>query len=80
MGIIFKAIASPIFLPLRGGAWVCGKIHQAAEEKLNHPRSFRDEIAELERSYEAGEISEEVFEQQEEILLARYMANSHLRR
>ncbi|MGW5418809.1 gas vesicle protein GvpG [Streptomyces sp. NPDC003943] len=70
MGLVTEILALPA-APIRGVGWVLDKVVQAAEQEYYDPGPVQEQLAELEREREAGRVSEEEFEEQEESLLRR---------
>ncbi|KOV75027.1 gas vesicle protein [Streptomyces sp. NRRL WC-3723] len=59
------------FAPVRGGAWAIRQVLQEAERIYYDPATVRAELARLEEQLQAGEITEEEFDQREDELLDR---------
>lgn len=57
--------------PARGGAWAIRQVLNEAERIYYDPATVRAELARLEEQLEAGEITEEEFDRQEDGLLDR---------
>ncbi|MEU0744085.1 gas vesicle protein GvpG [Streptomyces sp. NPDC006134] len=70
MGLISEVLLLP-FAPVRGSAWAIKQVLQEAERIHYDPATIRAELARLEERLEAGEISEEEFDRQEDELLDR---------
>ena len=70
MGLISEVLLLP-FAPVRGSAWVIGQVLREAERIYYDPAAVRAELARLEERLEAGEITEEEFDQLEDELLDR---------
>lgn len=70
MGLL-KLLATPITAPMRGLGAVVTTIHDMALEQFASPDAIRNEIIRLEGLLNDGEISEEEFEEMEDILLDR---------
>lgn len=61
-----------LFSPVKGIMWIFRKIHELAEEELaGEADRIRESLTELYMQLEAGQITEEEFEQQEAVLLDR---------
>jgi hypothetical protein len=61
-----------LFSPIKGINWIFRKIHELAEEELvGEADRLRESLTELYMQLEAGQITEEEFEQQETLLLDR---------
>ncbi|GAA4786108.1 gas vesicle protein GvpG [Streptomyces ziwulingensis] len=70
MGLISEVLLLPL-APVRGGAWAIRQVLQEAERIYYDPATVRAELARLEQQLEAGEITEEEFDVQEDELLDR---------
>ncbi|KAB1149828.1 gas vesicle protein [Streptomyces luteolifulvus] len=70
MGLIGEVLLLP-FAPVRGSAWVIRQVLHEAERIYYDPAAIRAELAQLEERLEAGEIDEEEFDRQEDLLLDR---------
>ncbi|WP_399944453.1 gas vesicle protein GvpG [Streptomyces sp. BBFR25] len=70
MGLISEVLLLP-FAPVRGGAWAIRQVLEEAERIYYDPATVRAELAHLEKQLEAGEITEEEFDRQEDELLDR---------
>ncbi|MFI5975613.1 gas vesicle protein GvpG [Streptomyces sp. NPDC051452] len=76
MGLIGEVLMLP-FAPVRGSAWAIRQVLQEAERIYYDPATVRAELARLEEQLEAGEISEEEFDQREDELLDRLETALH---
>ncbi|MCW5251916.1 MULTISPECIES: gas vesicle protein GvpG [unclassified Streptomyces] len=70
MGLISEVLMLPL-APARGSIWAIGQVMREAERIYYDPGTIRAELARLEEALEAGEITEEQFDQQEDALLDR---------
>ncbi|MFD5326279.1 gas vesicle protein GvpG [Streptomyces sp. NPDC127092] len=70
MGLVTEILILPA-APFRGIGWVLGKVVQAAEQEYYDPGPVQEQLAELERAREAGRVTDEEFNEQEEGLLRR---------
>ncbi|BET46438.1 gas vesicle protein GvpG [Kitasatospora aureofaciens] len=70
MGLISEVLLLP-FAPVRGSAWAIRQVLDEAERIYYDPATVRAELARLEEQLEAGEITEEEFDRQEDELLDR---------
>lgn len=70
MGLIGEILMLP-FAPVRGSAWAVRQVLREAERIYYDPATVRAELARLEEQLEAGEITEEEFDQREDELLDR---------
>ncbi|MBO8194047.1 gas vesicle protein GvpG [Streptomyces oryzae] len=69
MGLISGVLLLLPLAPVRGVEWVADRLLEAAEREQCDPATIRARLGELNRAYEAGELTEEEFEEQEERLL-----------
>jgi hypothetical protein len=70
MGLISEVLMLPA-APARGSAWVIRQVLREAQRIYYDPVAVRAELARLEERLEAGEITEEEFDRQEDELLDR---------
>lgn len=70
VGLISEVLLLPL-APARGGAWAIRQVLNEAERIYYDPATVRAELARLEEQLEAGEITEEEFDRQEDGLLDR---------
>ncbi|MFJ7771923.1 gas vesicle protein GvpG [Streptomyces sp. NPDC097107] len=70
MGLLSEVLLLPL-APVRGAGWAIGQVLSEAERIYYDPATIRAELARLEEQLEAGEISEEEFDRQEDDLLDR---------
>ncbi|MFK0097898.1 MULTISPECIES: gas vesicle protein GvpG [unclassified Streptomyces] len=73
MGLITGLLTLPV-APIRGVVWVAEKLHDTAERELHDPQVLRAQLAVLNQELEAGDITIEEFEREEERLLDRLHA------
>ncbi|MCG7524697.1 gas vesicle protein GvpG [Streptomyces sp. OfavH-34-F] len=73
MGLITGLLTLPV-APVRGVVWVAEKLNEAAERELSDPRVLRAQLAVLNQELEAGDITLEEFEREEDRLLDRLHA------
>lgn len=69
MGLLFDLLTFPLMGPVKGVAWIAGKIAEQAEKELYSEEAIRGKLMELELRYDLGEISEDDFLETEEALL-----------
>lgn len=74
MGLLRTLLLAPVSGPLKGTLWITGKIHEAATAELNDPAAIRKALRSLEEALLRGEITEEDYDEAEEALLGRLMA------
>ena len=77
MGLITGLLTLPL-APVRGTIWVAEKLLEEAERELDEPANVELQLAEAERSYERGQISQDEYEQLEDELLRRLIARGGL--
>lgn len=70
MGLFTALLTAPL-APIRFVGWTADQVLDAAERELHDPAVIRRELAELARRADAGEISEEEFDQAEDDILRR---------
>lgn len=70
MGLVKEVLLLP-FAPVRGAAWAVEQALHEAERIHYDPAAVRAELSRLEGRLEAGEITEEEFDQLEDELLDR---------
>ena len=70
VGLISEILLLPL-APARGGGWAIRQVLAEAERIYYDPSTIRAELARLEERLEAGEITEEEFDQEEDVLLDR---------
>jgi len=60
--------------PVKMLVWLGKKIEETAEEEVNDESKWRERLLELQIKYELGEITEEEFEREEELIMERISA------
>ncbi|MFD0267419.1 gas vesicle protein GvpG [Streptomyces sp. NPDC127106] len=70
MGLLEKLITAPL-LPVRGVLWVAQQVADQATAEYYDPAPVWAQLAELERRLADGEIDEETFEREEDLLIER---------
>lgn len=73
MGLLTGLLTLPL-APVRGTIWVAERVLEEAERQLNDPAAIEQQIIEAEAAHERGELSEQEFDQIEEELLGRLLA------
>ncbi|HZG05339.1 MAG TPA: gas vesicle protein GvpG [Streptomyces sp.] len=68
MGLVTGILLLPL-APVRGVVWLADRVADAAERELHDPAALRVRLAALYEALEAGEISTEEFEREEDRLL-----------
>ena len=79
MGLITGLLTLPL-APVRGTIWIAEQLAAEAERELGDESSIRRRLAEAERLYDAGMLSEEEYEAVEDTLLERLEELRNLRR
>lgn len=69
--MLFKILSAPLTLPLKGAFKVMETIHDQAVGQFSTPDAIRAELVRLEGLLNAGDISEDEFEEAEDVLLDR---------
>ncbi|HZM75610.1 MAG TPA: gas vesicle protein GvpG [Candidatus Limnocylindrales bacterium] len=59
------------FTPVRGVAWVAGRVAEAAIQEIHSPAALRARLRDLALRLESGMISESEFDQEEDEILRR---------
>jgi hypothetical protein len=72
MGLL-KLLTFPVSAPMAGGRWVIRTLVDEAERRYYDPAAIRQEIEEIERRHQAGELDDEAFENLEDSLLQRLL-------
>lgn len=72
--MLFKILASPVTLPIKGAFSVMQAIHDQAIEQFSSPDAIKAELVRLEALLDAEDITEEEFEEAEDVLLDRLEA------
>ncbi|MEU6981155.1 MULTISPECIES: gas vesicle protein GvpG [unclassified Streptomyces] len=70
MGLLGQLVMLPL-APVRAALWAARQVADQAEAEYYDPAPVVARLAELERQLVAGEIDEEAFEQEEDLLLDR---------
>ncbi|MEZ7004366.1 gas vesicle protein GvpG [Streptomyces sp. SCSIO 75703] len=70
MGLISEVLLLPL-APVRGSRWAIEQVLREAERIYYDPATVRAELGRLEEQLEAGDITEEEFDRQEDALLDR---------
>lgn len=71
MGLLTTLLTLPVAGPIKAAVWVSEKIHDQALAAINDPAEIKRELVRLETALDAGELSEEAFEELELELLTR---------
>lgn len=70
MGLFSGLLGLPL-APVKGVIWVAERIEEEAERVYNDPGRIRQELADLDEAFAAGEITEEDHKAQEDALVRR---------
>jgi hypothetical protein len=70
---LFKLLTFPVSLPVAGGTWVLQTVLSEAERRYYDEAAILEEMSQLERQLDAGELDHETFDQREEDLLQRLL-------
>lgn len=71
MGLLTNILLSPVVGPLKGVMWLAQMLNEQAERTLYDEDGLRAALMELEQRFEDGEIGENAFEAEEQVLLER---------
>jgi hypothetical protein len=71
MGLLSNVLLGPVVGPLKGLMWLAQVLNEQAERTLYDEDGLRAALMALEQRLEAGEIGEEAFEAEEQVLLER---------
>lgn len=71
MGLLANVLLGPVIGPLKGLLWLAQVLNEQAERTLYDEDGLRVALMELEQRFEGGEIDEEAFEAEEQVLLER---------
>lgn len=63
-----------VLAPVKMLIWLAEKIEETAEEEVNDESKWHERLLELQIKYELGEITEEEFEREEELVMERISA------
>jgi len=74
MGFVFDLLTSPVLGPIRGVHWLAAKVAEAAESELLDESKVRGELSELQIRLDMGDITEEEYDEQENVLVERLNA------
>jgi Gas vesicle protein G len=78
VGLITGLLTLPL-APVRGVAWVAEKVAEEAELELYDENRIMRELAELEAAHDQGQLSDEQFEADVDLLLERLQIGRELR-
>lgn len=67
-------ILFPFLLPVKGVAWIGGKLKEAADQELTDESKVQDELLQLQMRFEMEELSLEEFRRREGLLVERLEA------
>lgn len=72
--MLFKLLSAPVTAPLNTVTWIGKRLAEQAEEQLNDTEELKRQLVALEQKLEAGEMTEEEFEELELDLVMRLQA------
>jgi Gas vesicle protein G len=72
MGFLTALVTLPL-APLKATMWVAEQVSEQAMRELYDEGRIRQELEELERLHDAGQISDDEYESNEEVLLDRLL-------
>lgn len=70
---LFKLLTFPVSFPVAGGRWVLKTVRDQAERQYYDEGAILEEMAQLERQYEKGELAESVLNEREDALWERLL-------
>ncbi len=73
MGLLTGLLTLPL-APVRGTVWIAERIAEHVADEMDEDANVRRQLADLEASYELGEIGPEQYERLEDELLERLTA------
>lgn len=71
MGLLTTLLTLPVAGPMKAAWWLTEKLHEQALAAINDPGEIKRELVRLEEALDAGELTEEEFEELELQLLTR---------
>ncbi len=71
MGFLFDLLTLPVSGPLKGVMWITEKVAEQVDKELYDEDKIRGQLMELELLYDQGEMSDDDYLANEEILLER---------
>jgi len=74
MGFVLDLLTSPVLGPMKGVNWLATKVAEAAENEFLDESKVRGELSELQTSLDMGDITEEEYDEQENMLMERLNA------
>jgi hypothetical protein len=66
---MLNLLLAPLTAPLDGFVWIAQQVQERAEAELDNAENLHKRLLALQLAVDMGEISEEDFEEQEEMLL-----------
>lgn len=79
MGLLLKLLTLPVSGPVGGTLWVADQLLAAAEREYYDEGAIRHELQDLERRFEAGELSEDDYEAAADALVERLLVAAERR-
>lgn len=71
MGLVTTILGAPVSGPTKGVFWILRKVYDSAYEEFYDPASIKQQLIDLEARLDAGEMTEDEFEEIEYVLLVR---------
>jgi len=75
MGLFTGLLTLPL-APVRGVVWLGEQIEREARRQWSDPAAVREQLAQVEAAYEAGELSEEERDRRQDELVSRLLPPS----
>ena len=70
MGLIRSLLTAPVTAPLKGVMWLAEKLGEQAEGEIYNEGAVRGRLMELELMLDAGQITEDEYQEAEDALVA----------
>ena len=70
MGLIRSLLTAPVTGPLKGVVWLAEKLQERAEGEIYNEGAVRGRLMELELMLDAGQITEDEYQEAEDALVA----------
>jgi hypothetical protein len=72
--MLLDLLAIPITGPIGGLTWIAEKILEQAEPHLNEKENLKKKLLALQLAFDMGDVPEDEFDEQEEVLLLEIQA------
>lgn len=79
MGLLLKLVTLPVSAPVGGVMWVAEQVRAAAEREFYDEATIREQLADVEQRFEAGEIAEAEYDDAVDELFRRLLEARELR-